>query len=135
MGAVKITPADKAFSDYIRTRDKWTCQRCGKVYDALVSTQRMALHCSHFKGRGKEATRFEPLNADALCYGCHRYFTAHPDEHYHWQIPRKGQDTVDRIILASNGYKKKSERALEAKYWKGELKKLEEGQKLPRPPV
>lgn len=125
MGAVKITPADKAFSDYIRTRDQWTCQRCGKVYNPLVSTDRMALHCSHFQGRGKEATRFDPLNADAMCYGCHRYLGAHPAEHYAWHVQRKGQDMVDRIVLASNGYKKKSERKLEAVYWRGELAKLQ----------
>lgn len=129
MSGIKITPADKAFSDYIRTRDNWTCQRCGGYYDPLISTKRMGLHCSHFKGRGKESTRFEPLNADALCYGCHRYFTAMPDEHYMWQVSRKGQDVVDRVILASNGYKKKSERPLEAKYWREELKKLEERNK------
>lgn len=118
MGKIKITPADKAFSDYIRTRDKWTCQRCGKVYNPLVSTDRMALHCSHFKGRGKEATRFDPLNADALCYGCHSYFGGQPDEHLAWQIQRKGQEVVDDIILRSAGYKKKSERKEEAKYWR-----------------
>ena len=83
----------------------------------------MALHCSHFQGRGKEATRFEPLNADALCYGCHQYFTSHPAEHYAWQVQRKGQELVDRIVLASNGYKKK-QRKLEAIYWRAELKKL-----------
>ncbi len=119
--AVKIDPADKAFSLYIRTRDNWTCQRCGKRYEPPTN----ALHCSHFKGRGKEATRFEPLNADALCYGCHRYFTAQPDEHYQWQVERKGQKTVDQIILLSNTYKKK-DRKLEAIYWRQELKRLEQ---------
>lgn len=121
MSAVKITPADKAFSLYIRTRDKWTCQRCGKYYEPPT----MALHCSHFQGRGKEATRFDPLNADAMCYGCHRYLGSHPAEHYMWQVQRKGQDVVDRIVLASNGYKKKSERKLEAIYWRQELAKLQ----------
>lgn len=129
MGGVKITPADKAFSDYIRERDNWTCQRCGRQYNPLVSTDRMALHCSHFKGRGKEATRFEPLNADALCYGCHRYFTAQPDEHREWQVKRKGQDVVDKLVLLSNTTKKKSERKLEAIYWRQALKDLTEKRK------
>ncbi len=119
MSSIKIDPADEAFSKWVRTRDKWTCQRCYKVYTPPTR----ALHCSHFQGRGKEATRFEPLNADALCYGCHRYFTSHPGEHYAWQVQRKGQNVVDRIVLASNGYKKK-ERKLEAMYWRQELAKL-----------
>lgn len=119
MGKVKIRPSDKAFSLYIRTRDKWTCQRCGKYYEPPT----MALHCSHFQGRGKEATRFEPLNADALCYGCHQYFTSHPGEHMNWQVERKGQKTVDAIILQSNTYKKRDDK-LEKLIWTEAIKQL-----------
>lgn len=119
MGKVKIDAADKAFSLWVRTRDKWTCQRCGRKYVPPTNS----LQCSHFQGRGKEATRFEPLNCDALCYGCHQYFTAHPAEHYAWQVMRKGQDIVDRLVLQSNTYKKK-ERRLEALYWRQELDKM-----------
>lgn len=114
---MKLDAADRLFSLYIRTRDNWTCQRCYKKY--TPPTQ--ALHCSHFVGRGKEATRFEPLNADALCYGCHRYFTAQPAEHKEWQIQRKGERTIDRIILQSHSYKKKDRKA-EAMYWRQKLK-------------
>ncbi len=110
---MKIDLADKEFSKYIRARDNWTCQRCLKQYNPPTN----ALHCSHFQGRGKEGTRFEPLNADAICHGCHRYFTAHPAEHYEWQVQRKGQDIVDKLVLQSNTYKKK-DRKLEAIYWK-----------------
>lgn len=115
---MKIDKADSLFSLYIRTRDKWTCQRCGTPYKPPTN----ALHCSHFQGRGKEATRYEPLNADALCYGCHQYFTSHPAEHYAWQVERKGQSVVDKLVLQSNTYKKK-DRKLEAMYWQQELKK------------
>ena len=117
---VKIDVADSAFSKYIRTRDNWTCQRCMKKYEPPTS----ALHCSHFMGRGKEATRFDPENADALCYGCHRYLTAHPAEHMAWQIKRKSQQTVDEIILRSNTYKKK-DRKMEVLIWRQALKDLE----------
>lgn len=119
MAKIKIDAADKAFSNYIRTRDNWTCQRCGGQYQPPTS----ALHCSHFMGRGKEATRFDPENADALCYGCHRYFTAQPGEHYQWQVRRKGQNTVDAIILRSNQYKKK-DRKMEQLIWTAALKDL-----------
>lgn len=123
MGKVKIRPSDRLFSEYIRTRDKWTCQRCGKVYNPLIPNDRMAIHCSHFQGRGKEATRFEPLNADALCYGCHQYFTSHPGEHLAWQVQRKTQEVVDAIILQSNGYKKRNDKA-EKEYWRLRLTQL-----------
>jgi hypothetical protein len=119
MGKVKIDVADKAFSLYVRTRDRWTCQRCGKRYEPPT----MALHCSHFQGRGKEATRFHPDNADALCYGCHQYFTSQPGEHLAWQVGRKGQDKIDELIRLSNTYKKKDRKA-EAAHWREELAKI-----------
>lgn len=117
MAKIKIDRADRLFSYYIRTRDAWRCRRCGRQYEPPTQ----ALHCSHFQGRGKEATRFEPLNADALCYGCHAYLTAHPAEHYEWQVKAKTQGVVDKIVLASNGYKKK-DRELEAMFWQQKLK-------------
>lgn len=119
---VKIDKADRAFSLYVRTRDDWKCQRCLKHYEPPTN----ALHCSHFMGRGKEATRFDPLNADALCYGCHQYFTSHPAEHYAWQVERKGQDVIDALVLKSNTYKKKNRQA-EYEFYRGELRKLEIG--------
>jgi hypothetical protein len=124
MGKVKIDVADQAFSEYIRTRDGWQCQRCLKQYDPLISAERMGLHCSHFQGRGKEATRFDPLNADALCYGCHQYFTSHPAEHYLWQVERKGQATVDALVLKSNTYHKK-DRKVEKVKWREELRSMQ----------
>lgn len=103
MRGIKLDQADRVFSEYIRTRDNWQCQRCLKKYQPPTNS----LQCSHFQGRGKEGTRFSPENCDALCMGCHQYFTAYPAEHYMWQVKRKGQKTVDRLILQSNTYYKK----------------------------
>ena len=119
MGKIKIDKADKVFSQYIRTRDNWTCQRCKKKYEPPTS----ALHCSHFMGRGKEATRFDENNADAMCYGCHQYFTSHPAEHYMWQVGKKGQKTIDMLVLRSNQYHKK-DRQMAYLYWSERLKEL-----------
>ena len=68
MSGIKITPADVWFSHCVRERAEWNCERCGTHY--TPPTQ--ALHCSHYEGRGNWATRFDPLNAISLCYGCHR---------------------------------------------------------------
>lgn len=116
---IKIDKADKVFSLYIRTRDNWTCQRCKKQYTPPTS----ALHCSHFMGRGKEATRFDEENADALCYGCHQYFTSQPIEHYDWQVQRKGEKKIQALRLRSNLYHKK-DRAMAHLYWSERLKQL-----------
>ena len=120
MANIKIDKADKAFSTYIRTRDNWTCQRCMKRYDPPTS----ALHCSHFMGRGKEATRFDELNADAICYGCHRYFTAQPAEHYQGQGKKKEQTVVDGLVLSTNQYQNK-DRQMAYLYGTQRLKGLE----------
>lgn len=116
-GKAKIDAADKLFSLYIRHRAKWTCERCGKYYAPPTS----ALHCSHFIGRGKENTRFDPDNASAHCYGCHQYLTSHPQEHMAWKLAQIGQKKLDELILKSNLYHKK-DRLAEKLYWQQKLK-------------
>lgn len=54
--------ADKAFSKWIRLRDK-VCVKCGKGGK---------LTNSHFWGRMHSATRYDPENCDSLCWlPCH----------------------------------------------------------------
>ena len=118
-GKAKIDPADRYFSLWIRNRANWCCERCGKQYDPPTN----ALHCSHFMGRGKESTRFDPENASAHCYGCHQYLTSHPAEHMAWKVKQLGQEKVDALVLRSNLTVKKDRKA-EAMYWKQEVKKL-----------
>lgn len=95
MGKTKIFPADTAFSNYIRERDKWTCQRCRKVYAPPTS----ALHNSHFFSRGKWNTRYDPDNCMALCYGCHRYMDKHLDEYEDYKYEQLGEDGFNRLTL------------------------------------
>jgi hypothetical protein len=52
--------ADQIFSRYIRERDK-RCFFCPNP----------ASQNSHFWGRGNSATRYDPLNCDGICGGCH----------------------------------------------------------------
>lgn len=120
VGNIKITPADKVFSQWIRLRDK-ECRRCHSTVEFNSRGLPVTHQASHFKGRGKQGTRFEPLNVDTLCYGCHAYLGAQPDEHLAWQISMKGQAMVDRLILASNTYHKK-QYDLEKIYWSNKLK-------------
>ncbi len=72
---IKTDKADKMFSLYIRTRDKWTCRRCRRKHEEGSR----GLHCSHYFGRGKETVRFDPRNCDALCFACHNLW-GHGDE-------------------------------------------------------
>ena len=102
MGGTKRWAQDKVFSEYIRTRDNWTCQRCQKYYNPEESNKRMGLHCSHYYGRGKWSVRFDPDNAVALCYGCHRYLGSNPADHLDFIKKRLGKEKFDRLIERKN---------------------------------
>lgn len=119
-GKTTIDPADAAFSRWIRLRDR-KCKRCGSPVKLNEKGLPVSHQASHFQGRGKESTRFEPFNVDTLCGGCHQYFTAHPGEHYQWQVAQKGLQMVEKLILQSNTYMKK-DRASELLYWRQKLK-------------
>lgn len=119
-GKIKIDPADAAFSKWVRLRDG-KCRRCGSLVQLNEKGLPVSHQASHFQGRGKEGTRFEPLNVDCLCGGCHRYFTSHPGDHYQWQLRLKGQKIVDQLVLQSNTYCKK-DRKMQAMVWKAALK-------------
>lgn len=102
---IRIRKSDSIFSLYVRTRDKWTCQRCKTRYPEKAQ----GLHNSHYWGRGKESTRFEPLNCDALCMGCHQFFGAHPHEYAIWKRNRLGDMRYDLLKLQAHTYKKRDD--------------------------
>ncbi|MCA9333855.1 recombination protein NinG [Candidatus Saccharibacteria bacterium] len=119
---IKLRPSDRAFSQYIRMRDR-ACQRCGSAVKFNSQGLPVSHQASHFQGRGKEATRFDPENVDTLCGGCHQYLTANPYEHVAWQIKKKGKRAVDAIVLRSNGYKKRDDK-MEVLIWRQAIKDL-----------
>jgi hypothetical protein len=118
VGAVKIKSADKWFSLCIRERANWTCERCGAK---CPDDKRMGLHCSHYHGRGKWATRFDPDNCRALCYGCHSYVGGNPDIHRSDMIARLGPGLYEIVLEKSNDSRlgrmaKRSEKEIAAHY-------------------
>jgi hypothetical protein len=110
---VRIDQADKFFSLFIRYRDNWTCTRCLRQFE--VGTQ--GLHNSHFWGRARESTRFDPDNCVAHCHGCHSFFTANPALHYEWKLKRMGQRNFDLLAIRAETRHKK-DRTLAAIVWK-----------------
>ena len=96
--AIKRTKWDDVFSEYIRWRDKWTCQRCKKRYPP----KSRGLHCSHFYGRRSWATRVEPANAMAICHGCHLYLSSFPKEHVQLWEEKFSKKERDLIIKLHN---------------------------------
>jgi len=126
---IKRTKLDKDFSRFIRARDKWTCQRCGK-YKARVKDNgeivAPGLDCAHFKGRRKVSTRFDPDNCDALCSpGCHQYFHEHQAEYKQWKRLRLGGVEFAMLEARARKHVKLDKQAI--KIWLDyEMKKLSE---------
>ena|SRR3990167_5821778 len=101
---MKLDKADIMFSRYIRTRDKWICQRCKTPYE--VGSQ--GLHNSHYFGRGRESTRFDPSNCDALCHGCHQFWGSTNREHYReFKITQLGEKGFRELSIRAEMLVKK----------------------------
>lgn len=88
---IAISKLDKAFSEYIRKRDK-VCQVCGRSG---------RLETSHFHGRRKRSVRWDEDNAVALCFSCHRHFTENPLEHCEWFKERLGEQEFEALRVRS----------------------------------
>jgi 5-methylcytosine-specific restriction endonuclease McrA len=98
-GGIKRSSADIKFSKRIRERDRYTCQRCGAVH-AENST---GLHSAHMFSRRILATRFDPENAVAACYGCHQYLDSHPNEKLAFFRERLGEERFDALEARAKG--------------------------------
>jgi hypothetical protein len=119
---MKLRLADTVFSKWIKKRDFYTCQRCGKVH--LEKSQ--GLHCAHFKGRRAESTRFYPDNFQSLCYGCHSYFHQNPKEHELFVIGWLGMPLYEKLILRHRQHVKRDDKAVVSYYRNLLSTKLEE---------
>lgn len=119
MFGIKRTLADKLFSDCIRIRDKWTCQRCLTPYEPPTA----GLHCSHFWGRGNKSVRFDFENAAAMCFKCHQILGANPHEHRELFLKRLGQKKYDALGVRARTPAKVDEKLIVIAL-KEELRKL-----------
>lgn len=104
---IKICPADKVFSQYIRLRDK-RCMRCGSRVQFNAKGLPVSHEASHYFGRGRESTRFDQNNVDTACYGCHQQWGSTDREAYrNFKIKQLGQEGFDRLTLKADTYCKK----------------------------
>jgi len=108
--SIKRKPTDVVFSKIVRIRAKWKCERCGKD----CSQNKGMLHCSHYYGRSREATRYELDNCVAFCFHCHQELghgdaTGH-EEYKKFMINRIGPERFDSLFIQSESYKKKDDK-------------------------
>ncbi len=106
---IKLRKTDVIFSKIIRTRDKWKCQRCKKQYAPGMA----GLQNSHFWGRGRENTRFDPDNCDALCFFCHQLWGGDLRGDYEtFKREQLGEDKFRKLKLRAFTYKKKDDKLM-----------------------
>lgn len=104
---IKLDPADRVFSQYIRKRDG-KCLRCGSIVQFNDKGLPITHQNSHYYGRGKESTRFDPENCDTLCHGCHQYWgSTYREDYRNFKIEQLGKARFDALTLRANSYKKK----------------------------
>lgn len=96
--ACKITPVDKWFSYFIRFRDNWTCQVCGKKDMAraygkreLVRPGPSEIECMHLVSRANWSVRLLEENSISGCHTDHIYFTKNDSEWRKWCEAKFGQ--------------------------------------------
>ena len=100
---VKRSATDKHFSDCVRERAGWRCERCGTYYP---EGDRQGLHCSHLYSRSKKSVRWHPQNAAAHCYGCHQYLGGRPQIFENWRREYLGQAIAGQMERIAHKTKK-----------------------------
>lgn len=122
MSNIKIFEGDRWFSKCVREAAGWKCERCGAQHEE----NSQGLHCAHYMTRGKWATRFDPDNVAALCYGCHSYIDSNPHKKMEWFDEYLGESTAQIIREKSEDTKhglKKLKKEISAHY-RNEHKRL-----------
>lgn len=95
-----VKKADTVFSNFIRTRDNFTCVLCGS---------KNIPQNGHLIKRGKRATRFDEKNCNCQCASCNIRHNYYPEPYTSWFINRYGakeyQDLVRRAGNENKPYK------------------------------
>jgi len=109
---IKLRKADKLFTQVVRLKFEYTCQKCGKEYNPYNKGKLRNLGVSHYYGRSRENTRFDMDNVTLLCnFPCHRKWEGEEREDYKkYMIDRLGQEGFDLLTVRANTYKKRDDK-------------------------
>lgn len=113
---LRRTKADKLFSNYIRLRDGYKCQRC----HIQIPPPTKDIQCAHFHSRSKRSVRFDPENSVTTCQRCHLYFDgysswgmpSHRKEFEEFMLKRLGQEKYDLLLMRANTPQKVDEQMI-----------------------
>lgn len=99
---IRIDQADKIFSQYVRLRDM-RCMRCYSPVELNDKGLPVSHQNSHYFSRGRENTRFEPLNCDTLCMACHMRWGGDDKEGYrNFKIRQLGEEGFKRLDVQAH---------------------------------
>ena len=104
MWNIKIDPADKIFSQYIRLLFP-NCARCGSRVEINDKGLPVSHQCSHYHGRGHEGTRYEVNNCCTLDAACHRLWDGEERDAYtQFMIRRLGMNEFKILSMLAHTY-------------------------------
>lgn len=98
--------ADKAFSDFIRDREK-KCYTCGRL---LAFEKRQA---GHFISRTHSNTRYDPMNVHVQCGPCNIWRYGQPHEFAAHLIEEYGLEEFNELVKRGRQHKQFIRKELE----------------------
>lgn len=122
----KIDKRDTVFSLLIRCRANYTCERCEKYCGE--NGDGGALQCSHIFSRRHVGLRWNPDNAKAMCFTCHKWWHENPTESGVWIRRFLGEGFIDLLTERKNQITKytKADREDIYNHLKSEYKRIKE---------
>ena len=94
--AIKREACDAHFSLAVRTRDRFTCQYCGKE----------GSDAAHIYSRRSKVVRWSMDNALCLCRYHHQWFESNPVAFTDFLIAHYGEEHMDRLRVKAQGHMK-----------------------------
>lgn len=105
-GTIKRRKTDIEYSKYLREKRGNKCERCLRFF-----SKGKGLEVSHFWGRKAENTRFDEVNTDVLCTGCHLQLGENPGDYTEWKKGRMTETMYKALDVAAHTYKKRDDTA------------------------
>jgi len=106
---IKLRTSDRLWTQYMRIKQKYTCQKCGRIYPEDNCRN---LGVAHFHGRGHENVRFDEENTLCLCsIPCHQWFDEHKTEFTEFMLKRLGQKRFDLLALRAHIHKDRDDKS------------------------
>ena len=119
-GKISIRKSDALFSQYLRKKRGYRCEKCGRQYREGERN----FGVSHFWGRRNENVRYDENNCDVLCnMPCHQFFEENPENYREWKLKKLGKKEYTKLKLSAQFYCKRDDLANEI-YWKLKLKEI-----------